>query len=142
LSCDSDGKIDRFIASGDAANSHGSKDKQVLELHPYRGESYDLAAFLVGAYQEILGDLHNLFGDTHAVHVKLDDEGTPTIEEVVEGDTVDEVLRYVQFNPDWLKRHFRQVIERALKHRRITLDESRFLADFYERGLAGYTYLT
>ena len=142
ITCDSDGKIDRFIASGDTAAASGSKDKRVLELHPYRGGSYDLAAFLVGAYQEILGDLHNLFGDTHAVHVKLDADGTPTIEEVVEGDTVDEVLRYVQFNPDWLKRHFRQALERALKHRRITLDESRFLADFYDRGLAGYTYLT
>ena len=142
ITCDSDGKIDRFIATGGPHGTGGSEDKRVLELHPYRGGGYDLAAFLVGAYQEILGDLHNLFGDTHAVHVKLDDDGAPTIEEVVEGDTVDEVLRYVQFNPDWLKRSFRKVIERALKNRRITLDESRLLADFYERGLAGYTYLT
>ena len=139
ITCDSDGKIDRFIASGGAPSF---EEQRLLELHPFRGGTYDLAAFLVGAYQEILGDLHNLLGDTHAVHIKLDEDGTASIDQVVEGDTVDEVLRYVQFNPDWLKQEFRRFIERARKNQRISVDEARLLADFYERGLAGYTYLT
>jgi len=133
ISCDSDGKIDRFIDKKEV--------KSVLELHPYNGQDYLVAAFLVGAYQEILGDLHNLLGDTNAVHVTLDEHGRPEIDEVIEGDTVREVLHYVQFNADELMRTMRKSVERALRDSKLTLDESRVLLKFYENGLEGYTYL-
>jgi len=133
ITCDSDGRIDRFI---DRRNV-----KPVLELHPYQGGDYILAAFLVGAYQEILGDLHNLFGDTTAVHISVDEDGQASIDEVIEGDTVREVLQYVQFNAEELMRMVRKSLERALREQKITLDESRVLLSFYENGLKGYTYL-
>ncbi len=90
ISCDSDGKIDQFIDRRDV--------KTTLPLHPFNGEPYLLGAFLVGAYQEILGDLHNLFGDTNAVHVSLGENGDVVLDAVIRGDTVREVLDYVQFN--------------------------------------------
>ncbi|MBI1337084.1 MAG: biosynthetic arginine decarboxylase [Phycisphaera sp.] len=133
ISCDSDGKIDRFIDRRDV--------KSVLELHPYTGEEYYLGAFLVGAYQEILGDLHNLLGDTNAVHVTLDENGQASIDEVIEGDTVREVLHYVQFSADELKRTMRKRVENALKLSKMSVEESRTLLKFYESGLEGYTYL-
>jgi len=133
VTCDSDGKVDRFIDLRDV--------KQVLELHPFTGQEYYLGAFLVGAYQETLGDLHNLFGDTNAVHVTLAQDGRPNIDEVVEGDTVREVLEYVQFSADELKRAMRKRVERALREQKINLNESRQLLRFYELGLEGYTYL-
>lgn len=134
ITCDSDGKIDRFIGGRDF--------KSVLELHPYTGDEYFLGVFLVGAYQEILGDLHNLLGDTNAVHVTVGDDGEPIIDEVVEGDTVAEVLSYVQFTPEELRRNFRRTVERAVRDRKLSLEESRVLRRFYEQGLSGYTYLT
>jgi arginine decarboxylase len=133
ITCDSDGKVDRFIDRRDV--------KSVLELHEYKGEDYILAAFLVGAYQEILGDLHNLLGDTNAVHVSLDEDGHVSIDEVIEGDTVREVLHYVQFTADDLLRAMRKLVEKALKEQKLSLDESRVLLKFYENGLEGYTYL-
>ncbi len=133
ITCDSDGKVDRFIDR--------RRVKSVLELHPYDGKDYFLATFLVGAYQEILGDLHNLLGDTNAVHVSVDETGRFTIDEVVEGDTVREVLQYVQFSADDLKRAMRKSVERALRDQKLTVDESRVLLKFYENGLEGYTYL-
>jgi arginine decarboxylase len=134
ITCDSDGKVDRFIDRRDV--------KHVLELHPFEhGKDYFIAAFLVGAYQEILGDLHNLLGDTNAVHVSIDEQGRFNIDEVVEGDTVREVLQYVQFDAEDLKRTMRKRVERALRDQKLTLDESRVLLRFYEQGLEGYTYL-
>jgi len=133
ITCDSDGKVDRFIDR--------RRVKSVLELHPYDGKDYFLATFLVGAYQEILGDLHNLLGDTNAVHVSVDETGRMTVDEVVEGDTVREVLQYVQFSADDLKRAMRKSVERALRDQKLTIDESRLLLKFYENGLEGYTYL-
>ena len=133
ITCDSDGKIDRFIDKRDV--------KTVLELHPYENQDYCLGAFLVGAYQEILGDLHNLLGDTNAVHVTVDDDGTYSVDEVIEGDSVREVLQYVQFSADELQRNMRKLVERALREQKISLDESRVLLKFYENGLEGYTYL-
>jgi arginine decarboxylase len=133
ITCDSDGKVDRFIDR--------RRVKSVLELHPYDGSDYCIAAFLVGAYQEILGDLHNLLGDTNAVHVSIDESGRFNIDEVVEGDTVREVLQYVQFSADELKRKMRKSVERALRDQKLTIDESRVLLKFYENGLEGYTYL-
>ncbi len=134
ITCDSDGKVDRFIDRRDV--------KSVLELHPFEpNKEYYIAAFLVGAYQEILGDLHNLLGDTNAVHVSVDDQGRYSIDEVIEGDTVREVLQYVQFSADDLLRTMRKSVERALRDQKLTVDESRVLLKFYENGLEGYTYL-
>ncbi|MFN4244064.1 MAG: biosynthetic arginine decarboxylase [Tepidisphaerales bacterium] len=133
ITCDSDGKVDRFIDRRDV--------KHTLELHPYDGNDYFIAAFLVGAYQEILGDLHNLLGDTNAVHVRVESNGSFSIDEVVEGDTVREVLQYVQFSADDLKRQMRKTVEKALRDGKLTVDESRVLLRFYENGLEGYTYL-
>ena len=113
----------------------------MLELHPYDGDDYCIAAFLVGAYQEILGDLHNLLGDTNAVHVSVEDDGHVSIDEVIEGDTVREVLQYVQFSADDLLRAMRKSVEKALREQKLSIDESRLLLKFYENGLEGYTYL-
>ena len=133
ITCDSDGKIDQFIDLRDV--------RSTLELHPFTGEPYYLAAVLVGAYQEILGDLHNLFGDTNAVHVYLDEANELVLENVVKGDTVREVLAYVQYNSDMLISRLRKDVERAVRANKITLNESRQLLRFYESGLDGYTYL-
>ncbi|HEX7181821.1 MAG TPA: biosynthetic arginine decarboxylase [Thermoanaerobaculia bacterium] len=134
ITCDSDGKIDHFIDRRDV--------KDVLELHPYMpGHPYYLGVFLVGAYQEILGDLHNLFGDTNTVHVSLDPDEGYKIDGVLNGDTVTDVLRYVRYNRDDLVARVRRAAERALRAKRMTLEESRRLVRAYEEGLSGYTYL-
>jgi arginine decarboxylase len=133
VTCDSDGKIDHFIDRRDV--------KDVLELHPFNGEPYYLGVFLVGAYQEILGDLHNLFGDTNTVHVSLDPDEGYRIEDVVPGDTVSEVLRYVRYERNELVAKVRQAVELALRAKRMTLEESRLLLRRFEEGLSGYTYL-
>ncbi|MCL2645481.1 MAG: biosynthetic arginine decarboxylase [Phycisphaerales bacterium] len=133
ITCDSDGKIDSFIDRRDI--------KKTLELHEFDGREYYLGAFLVGAYQEILGDLHNLLGDTNAVHVKLAEDGTPSIEEVVRGDTVREVLSYVQFNSEELVAKLRKQVEGAIKEKKLTLEEGTQLMRYYENGMQGYTYL-
>jgi arginine decarboxylase len=133
ITCDSDGKIDQFIDLRDVRNT--------LELHPFNGEPYYLGAFLLGAYQEILGDLHNLFGDTHAVHVSLDDDGEINLDTLIKGDTVREVLAYVQYSADELLARMRKDVERAVRTGKISLNESRQLLRFYESGLEGYTYL-
>ncbi|MEM7624811.1 MAG: biosynthetic arginine decarboxylase [Planctomycetota bacterium] len=137
ITCDSDGKIDRFVANPDS----GQADVSVLPLHPYTGGDYLLGVFLVGAYQETLGDLHNLFGDTNAAHIHLDADGRVNITEVVEGDTVAEVLEYVQFQPDHLRRKLRRALESAVRENKLTVEESGVLRRFYEQGLSGYTYL-
>jgi len=132
LTCDSDGKIAEFIDLRDV--------KGFLELHSPNGGEYLVATFLVGAYQEILGDLHNLFGDTDAVHVKIDD-GDYTVEKVVKGDSVSEVLSYVQYNKDNLVSRVRRSVETALREKRITMAESGRFMKRYEEALEGYTYL-
>ncbi|MGI9590185.1 MAG: biosynthetic arginine decarboxylase [Myxococcota bacterium] len=134
LTCDSDGKIDKFIDPRDVKN--------VLELHPYTGAPYYLGMFLVGAYQEILGDLHNLFGDTDAVHVRVEDDGSYSVDHVVEGDSVDQVLQYVQYERQSLIEKVRRTIEQALRHDRISLEESARLRRRYRQGLDEYTYLS
>src|SRR4051794_4175522 len=133
ITCDSDGKIDQFIDLRDVRNT--------LELHPYDGQPYYLGAFLLGAYQEILGDLHNLFGDTNAVHVSLDEDGEIDLYAVIKGDTVREVLHYVQYSADELTSSMRKDVERAVRMGKISLEESRQLLHFYESGLEGYTYM-
>ena len=133
ISCDSDGKIDQFIDRRDV--------KRTLPLHPFNGSEYYLGAFLIGAYQEILGDLHNLFGDTNAVHVSLNGNGEIILDNVIKGDTVREVLDYVQFRAESLLGQFRKDVEAALREGRIGYEESGRLLRFYEEGLNGYTYL-
>ncbi len=134
LTCDSDGKVDRFI--------HSREVKRVLELHPLRAdEPYYLGMFLLGAYQEILGDLHNLFGDTNAVHVVLDGDGGYRIGSVVEGDSVTEVLGYVQYDCDALIERLRQRTEDGMRTGAIDPVESAKLLRAYREGLGGYTYL-
>jgi arginine decarboxylase len=133
ITCDSDGKIDQFIDLRDVRNT--------LELHTYDGQPYYLGAFLLGAYQEILGDLHNLFGDTNAVHVSIDEDGEFNLDAVIKGDTVREVLNYVQYSSEELVAMMRKDVERAVRSGKISLDESRQLLRFYESGLEGYTYL-
>ena len=133
ISCDSDGKVDQFIDRRDV--------KKTLPLHSLNGEPYFLGAFLLGAYQEILGDLHNLFGDTNAVHVSLGETGEVMLDAVIPGDTVREVLDYVQFKSTTLLEQYRKDVEQALREGKIGYEESGRLLKFYEDGLHGYTYL-
>lgn len=133
ITCDSDGKLDQFIDRRDV--------KRTLALHPFTGEPYYIGVFLVGAYQEILGDLHNLFGDTHAVHVTLDVSGNVVLESVIKGDTVREVLDYVEFDAETLVGKLRDSVEVAVRDGRMDFEESGRLLRFYEDGLHGYTYL-
>ncbi|HEU0224414.1 MAG TPA: biosynthetic arginine decarboxylase [Steroidobacteraceae bacterium] len=134
ITCDSDGKIDRFVSPRDT--------KRALEVHELvPGEDYFLAAFLVGAYQETLGDLHNLFGDTHVVHIRLDDEHGWWIEEIVKGDSASTVLGYMQYDTDELYPRFARDCERAMRDGRLSVAEGQALKRFYESELAGYTYL-
>ncbi|HEY2067281.1 MAG TPA: biosynthetic arginine decarboxylase [Gemmatimonadaceae bacterium] len=131
ITCDSDGKIDRFVGDKEGNPS--------LELHEWRdGDPYILGVFLTGAYQEILGDLHNLFGDTNAVHIRLSGNGGYEITDLVHGDTVTEVLNYVQFRASDLLQTFRRKVTQV-KHLSRT-DANNFIAD-YVAGLEGYTYL-
>ncbi len=130
VTCDSDGKIDRFIG--------GKTGLPSLPLHVFRdGESYILGIFLTGAYQEILGDLHNLFGDTNAVHVRLNDGGYD-LTHLVHGDTVTEVLNYVQFQASDLLATFRRKVQSA-SH--ISREQANMFIAEYVAGLEGYTYL-
>jgi len=134
ITCDSDGKIDRFVSLRDV--------KRTLEVHDLKAdERYYLAVFLVGAYQETLGDLHNLFGDTHVVHVRLHDEGGWWIEEIVKGDTANKVLEYMEYDVAELYPALARDCERAIRDGRMTLAESQALKRFYERELDGYAYL-
>ncbi len=133
ITCDSDGKIEKFIDRREV--------KDDLELHALNDDEYYLGIFLVGAYQEILGDLHNLFGNTHTIQVSLAPGGGYLIDRVVEGDTVTEVLNYVSYNKDDLISKMRALTEASLRAGRISLDESRQILRVYEGGLAGYTYL-
>jgi arginine decarboxylase len=134
ITCDSDGKIDRFVSHREV--------KRTLELHDYRaGEEYYLAAFLVGAYQETLGDLHSLFGDTHVVHIRLADDGTWCIDEVVMGDTANRVLEYMEYDVAELYPALARDCERAIRDGRMTVAESQALKRFYEGELNGYAYL-
>jgi arginine decarboxylase len=133
ITCDSDGKIDQFIDRRDV--------KRTLPLHAPDGQPYYLGAFLIGAYQEILGDLHNLFGDTNAVHVSMDEGSEVVVEAIVKGDTVREVLQYVQFDAGELLRRMQTAVDEAVRRERIDAKQAGQFLRFYENGLAGYTYL-
>jgi arginine decarboxylase len=134
ITCDSDGKIETFIDRRDV--------RRTLLLHQFDESSpYYLGAFLVGAYQEILGDLHNLFGDTNAVHVDLNEAGEVVLETIVKGDTVNEVLDYVQFRGKELIDRLQMSLEDAVREGRIDHQQAGRFVKFYEDGLNGYTYL-
>ncbi|MGZ3652585.1 MAG: biosynthetic arginine decarboxylase [Bdellovibrionota bacterium] len=133
LTCDSDGKMDRFIDIKDV--------KHALEVHPLEeGREYYIGVFLLGAYQEILGDMHNLFGDTDAVYVSIKDDDYD-VDHIVEGDTVTQVLEYVEYFKPALMERMRFAVENALKTKRMNIQEGRKFLQFYEQGLDGYTYL-
>lgn len=135
VTCDSDGKIEQFVSRGAA--------KRVLEVHKHiPGERYMLAFFLVGAYQEILGDMHNLFGDTNVIHVDIGPNRKPILPHVIRGDRVQELLSYVEYHEQDLIATMRSNIEEALDAGRMTFEQSALLQEHYERGLSGYSYLT
>ena len=133
ITCDSDGKIANFVAEGHTSH--------VLPIHSLKkNESYYLGIFLVGAYQEILGDMHNLFGDTNAVHISVKD-GKYNIDQIIDGETVEEVLDYVQYNPKKLVRQLETWVTKSVKEGKISLEEGKEFLDTYRSGLYGYTYL-
>ncbi len=132
ITCDCDGKIDRFIDLHDV--------KRTLPLHDINGRDYYLGVFLVGAYQETLGDLHNLFGDTNVVSVKLGEGGAVEFAEEIAGDTVADVLSYVEYDVQDLVEQMRRTAEQAVRAGKITPEERREIMMAYENGLRGYTY--
>ena len=133
ITCDSDGKIANFVVGG--------RPSHVLPLHPLRkGEPYYLGVFLVGAYQEILGDMHNRFGDTNAVHISVKN-GKYHIDQIIDGETVDEVLGYVQYNPKKLVRQLEQWVTKSVNQGKISMEEGKEFLSNYRSGLYGYTYL-
>ena len=133
ITCDSDGKISNFVAGGTLSN--------VLPVHALRkSEPYYIGVFLVGAYQEILGDMHNLFGDTNAAHISVKDD-TYHIDQIIDGETVEEVLEYVQYNPKKLVRQIEQWVTKCVKEGKLSLEEGKEFLSNYRSGLYGYTYL-
>jgi arginine decarboxylase len=134
ITCDSDGKIETFVQYG--------RQTSYLPLHGLKaGEPYYIGVFLVGAYQEILGNMHNLFGDTNAVHVSVGEDGSYTVDQIIDGETVADVLDYVQYDPKQLVRRLETWVDKAIAQERITPREGQdFIANF-QRGLYGYTYL-
>ena len=133
ITCDSDGKVANFVTDGHIGN--------VLPLHALKNnEPYYLGVFLVGAYQEILGDMHNLFGDTNAAHISVKD-GKYNIDQIFDGETVEEVLDYVQYNPKKLVRQLEQWVTKSVKEGKISLEEGKEFLATYRNGLFGYTYL-
>ena len=133
ITCDSDGKVASYIAENTITNS--------LPVHALRaGEPYYLGVFLVGAYQEILGDMHNLFGDTNAVHISVTKDGYK-IDQTIDGETIDDVLDYVDWDSKKMVRTLETWVKRSIKQGRITLEEGKEFLNTYRSGLYGYTYL-
>ena len=134
ISCDSDGKIDRFVDQRSV--------KRYLRVHDVNeGKPYYLGIFLVGAYQETLGDLHNLFGDTNAVHIEVREDGSVSFDHVVRGDTVRDVLKYVEYNANELEERLRRSVETALEEKKLSFEESATIQRSYRAALDTYTYL-
>ena len=133
ITCDSDGKVASYIAENTITNS--------LPVHALRpGEPYYLGVFLVGAYQEILGDMHNLFGDTNAVHISVTKDGYK-IDQTIDGETIDDVLDYVDWDTKKMVRTLETWVKRSIKQGRITVEEGKEFLNTYRSGLYGYTYL-
>jgi arginine decarboxylase len=135
ITCDSDGKVDCFVGGS------GERRRTLMLHEPRPNEPYQIAVFMVGAYQEILGDLHNLFGDTHAVHIDLTENGVK-IQSVVKGDTVSEVLSYVQFEDKELIANLQEAVEQAVQAGLIDNEQAGHTMAFYEKSLGDYTYLS
>ncbi len=134
ITCDSDGKVDQFVDLHDVRNT--------IDLHPLEpGKPYYLGVFLVGAYQEALGDLHNLFGDTNTVHVSVTGRNKFRIDKTIEGDRVRDVLSYMQYQKRDIMNAIRASVEEGIEKRRISIKESARIKRFLEEGLEGYTYL-
>ena len=134
ITCDCDGKIDRFIADGHQV-------AQTLPLHELKdGEEYYLGVFLVGAYQETLGDLHNLFGDTNVVSVRLNSDGSFDFAKEIHGDTIADVLSYVEYHPKEMQLRYRNTAERAVKEGRITARDRQQMIKTFNASMQGYTY--
>jgi arginine decarboxylase len=135
LTCDSDGKLARFIHSG--------QSKSLLELHPLvDGEPYWIGMFLGGAYQEVMGNLHNLFGSTSAVHVRLNPKGSGyLLDHVVKGDTNADVLEEMQHNPDLMLERLRQASEAAIQRGTLQIEDARLLMSHLKASLDQTTYL-
>ncbi len=143
LTCDSDGRVDKFINAGVHEGPHETKTS--IELHKLeKGKPYYIGMFLTGAYQEVLGSLHNLYGDTNIIHVQLDEEDKNgySVEQVIPGDTIDQVLRYMQYDPKHMLDSIRAQSERALRAKELTLQQYKTLVTHYERSLRNYTYLS
>lgn len=133
ITCDSDGKIDQFVLGDGVGNA--------LPIHELReGERYFIGAFLVGAYQETLGDLHNLFGDTNIVTVDFNADGALEIQHEVEGDTVSEVMAYVEYEPKQCLDAFKRIVERGVQDGSLNPSQRRMLMETYRHALGGYTY--
>ncbi|WOX04282.1 biosynthetic arginine decarboxylase [Microbulbifer pacificus] len=133
ITCDCDGKIDRFIDRQDV--------RKTLPLHALKdGEEYILGAFLVGAYQETLGDLHNLFGDTNVVSVHIEEDGHVNYSREIHGDSIADVLSYVEYSPQDLFERFRKLAESAVKSGRITAQQRKEILHTYTASMSGYTY--
>ena len=133
ITCDSDGKVTAYV--------NGTHQTSYIPLHELKdGDHYYIGVFLVGAYQEILGNMHNLFGDTNAVHITVDESGY-TIEQTIDGETIADVLEYVQYDPKSLVRRLEIWVSRAVKDKKITAAEGKEFISTYRAGLYGYTYL-
>ena len=133
LTCDCDGKIDRF--------PHPEGERTTIMLHPMKAdEEYYLAVFLVGAYQETLGDLHNLFGDTNVASVRINEDGSFDFVHELHGDTIADVLSYVEYSPEDLYRRFRNIAEKAVRAGRISVPERQQMLGAFNESLRGYTY--
>lgn len=133
ITCDCDGKMDRFVESG--------RIRRTLAVHEVsQEEPYILGVFLVGAYQETLGDLHNLLGDTHVVSIRVGEDGDFVVEREIEGDSVADVLSYVEYDPKQVSNRFRASVERAVRAGQIDADERKVIVGAFEETLRGYTY--
>jgi arginine decarboxylase len=133
ITCDCDGKIDKFIGQYEPSNT--------LPMHEMKDdEEYYVGVFLVGAYQETLGDLHNLFGDTNVVSVRLNDDSTFDFVKEIHGDTIADVLSYVEYEPKEMALRYRNTAERAVKEGRITARERQHMLNTYNASMQGYTY--
>ncbi len=133
LTCDCDGKLDNFNLAGTR--------RPTLPLHPLRpGEDYILGVFLMGAYQETLGDLHNLFGDTHTLNVRITPDGQVDFQQEIAGDSINDLLSYVEYDPQQLSEKLRITAEKAVRTGKLTAEQRRYFLDFYRELLQGYSY--
>ncbi|MEE1550782.1 MAG: arginine decarboxylase, partial [Nitrospinaceae bacterium] len=135
ITCDSDGRLDLFIGT----NRSNTPTLKVHSLEP--GESYQFGIFLIGSYQEILGDLHNLFGDTNTFHVSIQKDGSLKYEQIIEGEDVTDVLDYVQFKADELAGRVSGFLINYVENGNITQEDADEFLKLYKEGLNGYTYL-